>query len=130
MIVAIVSSNESIVSRAWSFFWIKRIVTGKYFLSLSVRLRAAVLHHEAGHIENMHTEKRIACLLFCPWKICMLCKNHEFEADRYAADKGHGKAILEFLRPDNQGGIFHPSNAERRNHLEQYEYTRTAPVKS
>ena len=91
------------------------------FSMLPKVMQDAAVVHEMAHCIMHHTEKRILCLLFMPWKIREVCKNHEFEADRYAVMNGYGEGLKLCLRFESEGGMFHPSNAERRQKIEQYE---------
>lgn len=124
--IKVFQTDEQIVARAWSFFWIKRVVIGSLFWKLPFHIRNAVMAHEEGHAEMHHTEWRVVCLLFAPWMIFDVCKQHELDADLFAASRGHGAALIEFLKFDKDCGLFHPSHAERRQHLERYEYPRFA----
>ncbi len=113
-----VKSDEDMIAYAWSFFWIKRIVTGKRFEAISPRLRAAIILHERGHANLHHTEKKLLALLITPWKLFRVIKEQEFEADAYCASRRFGNELIEFLQTLGKGGgHYHPTNAERIDRL-------------
>ena len=125
----ITRTDDDIIARSWSFFWVRRIVVGRRFDMLPLAMRNAILAHEQGHVENRHVEKGLLCLLTNPWNFFKLCRKQELEADEFAATFGHALALVDFLRFEKEGNRFYPSHAERRQHLKQYEHTRFAPVK-
>jgi hypothetical protein len=115
-----------------------RIVVGPMWHRLDVRMQAAVLYHEAGHILGRHRELRAAmmillCLpafLLLPWVLlaCIVstlvvyfvierwAQNQEIDADRFAARMGFGREMLHFVRsagPPPMPPFFYP-DYERR----------------
>jgi len=119
--VRVFRSDGDFIALSASFFWFKFVVVGKPFLELPRHLRNAVMSHEQGHVDLHHLEKGWLCLLVTPWLFFRLCRKQELEADAYAAQRGHASALLELLRYDERETYSHPSNAERRKHLKQYE---------
>ena len=114
-------SDEDIIARSWSFFWTGRVILGRRFFGLPSHVRNAVLFHEDGHVALHHVEKGLLCLLLTPWRFFKLCRQQELDADRYAAERGHARGLAELLRFEKRRTFSHPSNAERRQHLKQYE---------
>ncbi len=121
--------NEPLIAFAFSFLWIKLIVTGTKFQRLPLDLQIAALAHENGHLSGHHTEWRLICLLLAAPLFPWLCHRQEFAADKYAASCGHADELIRILASDYRGGLLHPSNAERRRKLELYEQVRVIPVK-
>lgn len=110
-----------IISEARGLWPWKRIVIGPQFFRLEPRCQAAILLHEAGHAKLWHLEKRVAYALANFWRpaaIGRLCREQEFEADRFAAGCGYGRDLaIVFALVLNAGGTFHPSPAERIERL-------------
>ncbi len=94
---------------ARGFFFNRRIVVGQSFFALPKRQQDAVLAHEEGHCKGWHFEMR---LLFLPvfWTRWgrKLAIRQELAADAYAARRGFGIDLLDFLRGDS-GGEFYPA---------------------
>lgn len=127
--IQVVKTDDDRIAWAASFFWWSRIYTGRQFDKVNPEMAPAILAHEAGHVYGHHTEWRFLCMLvFFPLIFCM-CRKQELIADNYAARLGYGKILLKLLAHECDGGLFHPSHAVRRFHLEQYEQSRSAPVK-
>lgn len=95
----------------------KRIAIGPAYFQLSDAQQIAVLFHEACHCLKFHLEKRILALpllLFRPGFCFRLCQQQELEADTFAAEHGHGKALLSMLtQTDRESGPFYPRLEER-----------------
>lgn len=103
------------------------VVTGRLFDDLSDEVKAACVAHEQGHIKNHHALKRFFWLLAGVWIWDMdwlKAKIHEqeFEADAYAASKGHAKGMICFLNAFNMPETeLHPSSQARIERLKGYE---------
>ena len=113
----LVHSNDVCIAGATSFLWWNRIRVSDRFYRLDSDKQLAVLMHEFGHIIHRHTEKRILCLIFTPWRLIEMMKRQEFQADLYAARQGCANSLIEILQGDGGGDSFHPSNSERREAL-------------
>ena len=125
----IVPVPEETIARSLSFGWFKRAYVGTDFNKLSPMQQCAVLSHERGHCDGHHTEQRILCLLFAPWMFFKLCKWQEFQADKYACERGWSRHLYDLLASDFDGGLFQPSHIERRHAIKQYVHkSRFAPV--
>lgn len=118
--VRMVWSDRNFVAKSWSFFGIKRVIVGALHSKLPISQQFAVEMHEVAHCHFHHIEKRWLCLLMNPWNYSRLCKQQEFDADRYAAERGHAQGLIDFLRDENEESFLYPSHSERRQHLKQY----------
>lgn len=65
---------------------------------LTPEQQAAILAHEDGHKFHRHALKNLARCLFLLPRPRQLAAQQELEADRYAADRGHGPALASALR--------------------------------
>lgn len=78
---------------------------GDDFYKLSPLEQEAVLMHERGHIVYRHAWKRLAWVLtlrVLRWDAFLqMCAQHEMEADRYAAERGHAAGLISFLFRSN-----------------------------
>jgi Zn-dependent protease with chaperone function len=128
-VLTIVHSNEVVIAGATSLLWWKRIRLSDRFYALPDHKQFAVIMHEFGHLFYHHTEKRILCLIFTPWRLIPMMHRQEFEADRYAASLGGADALIEMLQGVGDGELFHPSNADRRAALKKYEIPRPGSKK-
>ena len=126
MIKFIYKKNDSI-ARSFSFGPIKRVFIGDRFFKLTEGQMNAVLYHEIAHCEKHHTEWRIL-FLFLPFMFKWICEKQELAADRFVAECGFAKPLIELLASDYDGGSFHPSNAMRRAYLKIHDQTRVVPV--
>lgn len=120
--IKVIETDERLVAYGGSFFWWKRIWTGRAYRRLTLRQQWAVMAHELGHVNGRHTEMRILCMLLCPFLFFWLCRQQEFWADAYAAKQGYKADLLSLLEKEYDGGRFQPSHAERRENLKKYEY--------
>ena len=95
------------------------VVTGKRFHHCQEDEKHAIIAHEMGHIFHRHALKRILRLIFMKWDgLAEYCKRQELEADMYAASKGHGRAMVNFLaRQKNHSSPLHPTPRERIENL-------------
>lgn len=125
----VIYTGENIIARSISFLWWKRIYLGTRYWKLLRSQKDAVLAHEEAHCKFHHSELRLLTLLFCPVLIKLVCHKTEFVADRYAANKGLAGPLIQVLSFDREEDWLYPCNADRRKALEDYEYTRMAPVK-
>ena len=118
------------IARAVSLGKFSCILTGRRFYYLASEIQAAVLAHEEGHIELKHTEARLLFALFPPFWFLFpaLCRQQEFSADRYAAERGHAKALCQLLANEYDGGWLQPSHAERREALKRHDQLRLVLV--
>lgn len=96
------------------------IQTGPCFAKLTPIEQEAVLEHERGHIAHRHALKRLMWLftlraVFNFNGFLALCERQEFEADRYAAARGHAAGLrLYFSRRLHAGkSPGYPSARER-----------------
>jgi len=119
MIKVFATKGDFIAVSSGVLFW-KKIEIGDRFLSLPEDMQKAALAHEIGHCKKWHIEQRILCLLFCFPLVLWLCRKQELEADKFAAEAGHAKALLKFFQDEFDGEGTHPSHQLRRQHLEQY----------
>lgn len=106
-------------ARSFSFLWIKRIYIGRGFDKLPVHVRNAVFAHERYHVDHHHTEIRmLAALAVLPllW-IKRICHAQEFAADRWVAEVGFRKGLLQLLAADSPESLTHPSHEARRAQL-------------
>lgn len=126
--VDVVHTHGAWYAKAVSLGPLAQILLGQKFWKLPEDQREALLSHERGHIAGHHLEKRLMCLLLAPFLYTWLCRRQELAADRYAAERGHAKALLTFLAVDHDEGWVHPSHTTRRKAIEQYEQTRPVPV--
>jgi Zn-dependent protease with chaperone function len=130
MKIKFVRTNDVFIAGATSLLWWKRVRVSDKFYALPEDQQFAVLMHEFGHLYHHHTEKRILCLVFSPWRLIETMKRQEFEADRYAASQGCADALIEVLKGKSDGGLFHPSNFERREVLKTYEHPAQSPLRA
>ena len=72
---------------------LKEIVVGPSFLRFPPAEQQALLLHEVGHCKLQHIKQRVAVMLICPWKLAALCREQEFEADRFVRTHGLGGAL-------------------------------------
>lgn len=95
----------------------KEIVVGPIFQAFPERERAALLLHEAGHCKLRHLEKRLAklwLLVWAPRRLAALCRQQEFEADRFVAGCGYGADLARaFSRLKAADSLYHPPMIER-----------------
>lgn len=128
MKLVLVSDNS--IARAVSFGPFSRVLIGTRFERLSDKQQAAVLAHEEGHIAMRHTEGRLLFAIFPAFWFLFptLCRQQEFQADRYAAERGHAKALLQLLENDYDGGWLQPSHAERREAIKRHDQLRLVRV--
>ena len=117
--IKIVRTSEPIIARSASLFWWKRIYFGSKFGRLTIDEKEAVIAHELGHCHGHHMEQRILMLLF-PWGFKWLCHRQEFQADRYAADYGHGVVLAKLISRVDSIGRLHPPVAQRLASLERH----------
>lgn len=77
------------------------IQLGNEFFKLPLLEQLAVYAHEQGHLHHWHAWKRLWKILtlgFLDWEACMAWSaGQELEADRYAAERGHGPGLVSFL---------------------------------
>ena len=76
---------------------LNEIVVGPAFLRFPPGEQSALLLHEVGHCKLRHIRARILTLLTRPWRLAALCREQEFEADRFARGLGHGPALAAAL---------------------------------
>lgn len=96
-----------------------RIVVGPSWATLPEDQQIAVLHHELGHCKGFHREWRLAMVVVAaipvlagiPWHYVAMAllsallwegaqfvaRWQETRADRFAFDRGHGRAMLAYL---------------------------------
>lgn len=138
-IAVYVDERAGVLARSAGLWPRKRIVVNAAWELLPEPERTAVVYHELGHCRGMHMEKRVAMLAIAlipvmvavPWPILVgvvataiawelatwLARQHEFDADRYAARRGHGAGLVRFLArargPNDGASDFYPSHSER-----------------
>lgn len=125
-------------ARATGLWPRKRIILGPMWAKLPEPERTAVLYHEIGHCKALHMEGRalVTCAAFAPavfllpgkllvvilvtlvlWELAAwLARKSEYDADRFAAQHGHGPALARYLcRPIAYDGAtdFYPSRSDR-----------------
>ena len=127
--LALVQTTRPGYASAISFGGWKQVWLGTRFKELDEAQQAAVIAHEEGHCHLHHLEARWLCLLLTPMLYLWLCKQQEFAADRYAAERGHATALCSILASEYDGGWFQPSHAERRAALKHHDQTRLVSVK-
>ncbi len=97
--------------------WNFTIVYGPALFQFQKREQHAILLHEAAHCRLGHVEKRLRALwrLFArPRSLALLCREQEFEADAWVANRGYGRELASALaRMASMKGALHPSNADR-----------------
>jgi hypothetical protein len=110
------------IADARGFWPRKRIAVGPSWFRLPFAVQQAILLHEAGHCLGFHLEIRLLIGLFCAtrWARC-LAHRHEFEADRFAVERGAGaglKILLTMAKiiPEH---YFEPPRAERISAIER-----------
>jgi hypothetical protein len=112
--------DSKLVADARGIWPMKWIAVGRQWFTIPFREQEAVLLHEACHALRLHLEVRLLCLPFfwTGW-VRQLAHRQELAADRFAVERGSGRDLLRFLArcPGNAGGPFHPSAAERQQHL-------------
>ena len=109
----VILTTEPIIARSFSFGWFKRVYVGTKFPAFSPRLKTAILLHEFAHCNGHHTEFRMLLWPIGLW----LAKWQEYQADAYVARCGFGPELYCLLYPESPGGLFHPSNCQRRQKL-------------
>jgi hypothetical protein len=125
----IVAVDEPIIARAVTWFGYRRVYVGDKFHDLPDSHKLAALSHEFGHCAGHHTEWR-ALALFFPFIIKWLCHWQEYRADAYAAERGHGPALLQILRNETPGDTFHPANSLRRKKLVHNKFFARPPLRA
>jgi Zn-dependent protease with chaperone function len=100
----------------------KEIVVGPDFLRFPPAEQQALLLHEVAHCKLRHLEKRLQklwLLLWRPSRLFALCKEQEFEADRFVAAMGFGHTLAQaFGRIQSSGADpLHPTLQERIERL-------------
>lgn len=100
----------------------KRIVVGPSFLSFPPREQQAILLHEVAHCKLRHLEERLKSLwklIFGPSELFALCREQEFQADRFVAACGFGPELVQaFLRVGPRpADPIHPPLQERIERL-------------
>jgi hypothetical protein len=78
------------------------IQLGDAFYRLTELEQRAIIAHEEGHIFYRHAWTRLKWILtlraFRHYdRFLLLCAWQEFEADRYAVERGHGPGLISFL---------------------------------
>lgn len=126
--IKLIYRDEDFFAKSFSFLWIKRIYVGRWFNETTMATQLAILCHERGHLRYHHTELKMLCFVFAPFLFRWFCLQTEFAADRYAAEQGQATELLKCFSREYDGGLFHPSHAARRQHLERYEQTRSTHV--
>lgn len=99
----------------------REIVVGPNWTAFPPAERAAMLVHEVGHLQQRHLEQRLRRLLTFRWRnLLAFCAMQEFEADRFAAQRGYGPALAAALsRMRDVSTTFHPPVAVRVGRLRQ-----------
>jgi Zn-dependent protease with chaperone function len=118
----IISVNEPIIAGAISFGPFKRIYIGTLFNNFDVDAQKAILAHEKGHLVHHHWEKGLFVCIFLPFFYKKYRQCQEFQADFYAAERGHGKTLIRVLESVGE--------RLRVHQLKVYEQTRLVPVKN
>ena len=133
------------IARSTGFFWGKRVVLGPLWSRLPEPERRAVVLHEIAHCLGFHRELRVVLgfiallpilVLFpmellipifismCLWEFAtFIARRHELEADRFAAQRGMGAALVTFLHRAiavSTPSDFYPSNGERIKALSEW----------
>lgn len=91
--------------------WLRpKIKVSAAFFRLALPFQAAVLMHEVGHIKCGHYRKRLARFLLPIFNVraaARVARQHEIEADEYAARQGYGQSLAMLYRciSANQRGI-------------------------
>ena len=89
-----------------------KIVVGPMFNRLTPFEQGAVLVHEVGHLELGHPRQRWRrwwWLIVKPAAFRAMCIEQEYEADRFAAERGYGPALVSiYARIENASGLLHP----------------------
>lgn len=97
----VVAVDKPFVARQKGIFLNRRIETGRYFSKLSPEEKAAAIAHEEGHLFLKHALRRVwwACSFkfLNPNKFFKEVQEQEFEADAYAARKGHALGLVSIL---------------------------------
>jgi hypothetical protein len=120
-----IQTTEPIVARSFSFFWFKRVYTGARFESLPYRTKVAILLHEFAHCNSHHTEWRVLLWPLALW----LPKRQELWADAFVASQGYAQELHDFLIGEHDGGLFHPSNWQRRQNLMDNKFFASPPLR-
>jgi hypothetical protein len=95
----------------------QEIVIGPQFLRFPPAEQQAMLLHEAGHCKMLHVKRRLFALL-TPWKLRAICREQEFEADRFVRAIGYGAELARaFSRMREQESPLHPPLTERIQRL-------------
>ena len=111
------------------FLWpFQRIVVSRDFMRLSPRQKMALLLHEVGHCKGHHLFWRLIMFwrfVFSPAKLLAYCQEQEFEADRFAAERGFGADLIALYRqmkdPESwELRLFHPTFRDRVARIEQF----------
>lgn len=122
--------------------WVE-IRVNQSFFKLPPAMAEAVLVHEAKHCRSFHREQRyvllalmVAPVLLLPWQFILAAllfmgtavfiwwwsERQEYDADRFAFERGHGQALAQFISlmcQHQQGDFFHPSHHDRTARLEK-----------
>lgn len=92
----------------------REIVVGRAFFAFPPREQQAMLLHEIGHIKMGHIRERIVTLLTRPWRFFRLCREQEYEADRFVLLSGFGVELAQaFTRIKAVSDPLHPPVQER-----------------
>lgn len=109
--------NQKTICESRGLGFLKKVFVGPAFLAFPPREQQALLLHEVGHCKLRHLEKRIVALL-TPWRTARVCREQEFEADRFAAGCGYGADLARaFLRIQAVPDPLHPPKEERIRRL-------------
>ena len=114
--IKIVKVDYAWVARSFAIFGFKRVFIGSKFYNLPNDQQRAVIAHELGHIRLGHHAVRrwVAPLaLICTPFRKALYRTQEFEADDFATECGHGKALCSFLSQNNEFEGEYPKNVAR-----------------
>ena len=111
------------ISQVHGFWRPGKIVVGPNFFRLNEFEQGAVLVHEVGHLELGHARARWRLwwwLLIYPRSFREMCIEQEYEADRYAAERGYAAGLASiYSRIEHAEGLLHPPIAARLQRLQR-----------
>lgn len=102
--------------------WREKIICGAFFAVLPEDMQSAIIAHEYAHIRLKHSRARIKAFLLLQWhRLADLAQGQELEADRYAAEQGYRRQMIQFLRNAKHApGPWHPTHEARVDALKAF----------